>query len=57
MNTACFNELGKDLCDEFKISHDKGSKLNKTLIYVVKKAASARFELATPGLGNLCSIP
>ena len=26
-------------------------------IYVVTKAASARFELATPGLGNLCSIP
>ena len=29
----------------------------KTHIYVIKKAASARFELATPGLGNLCSIP
>ena len=31
--------------------------VNKTHIYVIKKAASARFELATPGLGNLCSIP
>ena len=57
MNTAYFNELGKDFCNESKISHDRGSNLNKTHIYVIKKAASARFELATPGLGNLCSIP